>query len=184
MKSYTKIPNEILNSNQLSVPERYLYCVLLRYCGNKDYCYPSQNTLGNALGYSERHIRGLLRVLEVAGFISRSRRGFNRPNTYRVTDALVSKGKPSSVPSEKPSSPHLGSAYPLHQGTEVPPNTTYIKGKDKTISEGMKHLREVLDEIKSRGPIKRAINSNTPEIGTENSNKENEEKQIISPTGE
>jgi biotin operon repressor len=151
MKNFTIIPNEILCSIQLSIPARYLLCVLLRYCGQDGCCYPSQTTLSDDLGYSERQVRNLLQELKDGGLIHATRRGFNKPNTYEVTKSFVlhtADRKSSSYHlgrHRKYNSSHLGSMFPLHQGNSMPTNITYRKAKDKkTNIVGMKKLKEIL----------------------------------------
>lgn len=136
MENYTKIPNKMLNKSQLSVQARYLYCVLLKYCGKDEYCYPSQKTLGKVLGYSQRHIRTLLNELIENKLVSKRRSGWNRANTYKVSKSLVANKKSGSV--------HLGSKFPIHQGTKVPPKSTYLKGKGKRSKKGLKKVKDIL----------------------------------------
>src|SRR3989344_8599830 len=98
MKSYTKIPNEILGPSQIGIVTRYLYCVLLKYCGRDEWCFPSQNRLAKDLNCSERHIRNLLEELEENNFLFKSRRGFNRSNTYKLSRSLILDRQPTSEP--------------------------------------------------------------------------------------
>ena len=139
MKNFTPIYNEIFEESQLSVPAKYLYCVLLKHCGQKDWCYPSQKTLGKCLGKSEKPIRRYLKELESAGIIFKKRIGFNRPNTYKVSkDLLIEEDKSKMTH-------HIVSKFPLNIGQELPPNNTYIKVKDKTISKrGLENIKEEL----------------------------------------
>lgn len=132
MNNYTKIPNEILNNSNLSVSVRYLFCVLLRYCGNKEWCYPSQETLGEVLKYTPRHIRNLIKELEKAGLLLKKRTGFNKTNSYLLTKSLVIDRQLNSF--------QLGSKFPLHGGNNVPPKSTYIKGTVN--NKGLKKLKE------------------------------------------
>jgi hypothetical protein len=133
MRNFTVIPNEILEESQLSVPARYLLCVLLKYCGQNDWCYPSQETLGKQLGYTARYIRDLLNELESNRLIVRKRLGFNKTNTYKATKSFLKTRNQNES--------HLGSMIPLNEGIVVPPNSTYIKAKDK---RGMESMRDIL----------------------------------------
>lgn len=136
MRNYTIIPNEILGASQLSVQARYLLCVLLKYCGQDEWCFPSQETLAKEVGCSARYIRRLLEELLHAGVIVKTRRGFNRSNTYRVAKSFVVDRNGSSC--------QLGSKFPLHQGNTVPTKSTYLKGKDKRSLKGLENLRKTL----------------------------------------
>ena len=124
MKNFTAIHNEILGRCQLSIQARLLHCILLKYCGQNEWCYPSQTTLADDLGLSNpRHIRTLLGELQRSGLIIKKRRGFNKSNTYKVAKEFIVDGKYSS--------PHLGSKLPLNQGIVVPPKNTYRKASNK-----------------------------------------------------
>lgn len=141
MKNFTIIPNELLGESQLSIPSRYLYCVLLKYCGQDEWCFPSQNTLAKNLNCSERHIRNLIEELEGNELLYKVRRGFNRSNNYKPAKSLTyyrqSNGNSNSS--------HLGSMLPLHTGNEVPPKNTYLKAKAKRSVKGLEKLRESME---------------------------------------
>lgn len=90
-------------------------------------------------GKSEKRIRVYLKELQEAGLILIKRRGFNRPNTYKVSKSLEIVGDGTKMTS------HIGSKFPLHMGQKVPPKSTYIKEKDKTtFKRGMEQLGKVL----------------------------------------
>lgn len=143
MKNFTVIPNQVFEQSQLSVQSRYLYCVLLKYCGKNDWCWPSQLTLGEILGYSTKHIRTLLKELIRTELISKSRRGWNRSNTYYVVKLLDTDRIPGS--------PHLGSEVPIYNETTVPPKSTYLITKDnnkyKYSLKGKEQCRKNLESI-------------------------------------
>lgn len=138
MKNYTKIPNEMLNQSQLSIPARYLYCVMLRHCGQDNHCFPSQATLGEEIGVTDRYVRSLINELISIGIVYKRRLGYNRANTYTVAKDLKRDWKNGSY--------HLGTKFPLHQGTPVPDKSTYIKGKGKRSIKGFEKLRKDLFE--------------------------------------
>ena len=140
MKDFTLIKNDIFQESQLSIPARYLLCVLTKYCGQKGYCFPSQSTLGKTLGCSDRHIRDLLNELGAAGLVYKTRRGYNRSNTYKVAKEFVVKNDRNA------GSYQLGSMFPLHQGSPIPPKSTYLEIKDKSSSKGLERLRKVMEE--------------------------------------
>ncbi len=137
MRNFTIIPNEILRPSQLSLPARYLYCVLLKYCGQNEWCYPGQITLAKDLGCSPRYIRTLLDNLYEAGIVYKKRKGFNRANNYRVSKFLEVDGNYSSR--------HLGSKFPLHEGSPTPPKNIYLIGKGKKSIKGFEKLGETLE---------------------------------------
>lgn len=127
-KNFTKVPNEILKESQLSVPARMLYITLLRYCGSRDYCYPSQETLSMHLGVTARMVRNYIEELCNSGIVSKTRRGFNKPNTYQVSKNLHRNTD------KKLNSCHIGPMFPLQGTSLLPTNKTYIK-RTENISE-------------------------------------------------
>ncbi len=145
MKHYTKIPNEILSVCRFSLSARLLYCILLKYCGQKDHCWPSQNTLAKEMGYkSPRRIRSVLGELERGDMVSKKRRGFNKTNNYYVTKLFNSDGNSVSCMVRKPTSSHLGKDIPSYKGIKHPPKITYLKEKDKTNLANFEKMRKVL----------------------------------------
>lgn len=146
MKSYTKVPNEIFDKNQLSRAARFLYCDLLRYCGQDDHCFPTQNRLATDLNISIRQLRTVLKELTEAGIVCKRRTGFNRPNTYTVSKDLELNRKLNS--------PHLGSGLPIHNRNLVPTKNTYLKGKGKTNLKGLEKLSKTIEMLglRNEGP--------------------------------
>ena len=144
MRNYTKIPNEIFEPSQLSIKSRYLYCVLLKFCGRDDHCFPGQKKLAEILGCSERQIRYLIDELEKSEILLKRRSGWNRTNTYTLTKDLTSNRKPTSAPLRNFISHQLGPVIPLHQGIPLPPKSTYLKGKDKRSLKGLEKMRKDL----------------------------------------
>lgn len=127
----------MLGPSQLTIEARYLYCLLLKYCGKDERCFPSQSTLAKDTGFTPRHIRNLLNQLINTGIIVKKRSGWNRANTYTVSKSLKIDRNGTSY--------HLGSMFPLQQGTVVPPKSTYLKGKGKRSNKGLEHLRETVE---------------------------------------
>lgn len=148
MKNFTVIPNELLGPTQLPVSSKYLLCVLLKYCGQDDYCFPSQTTLANDLGHTDRQIRNLLNNLETEGLIHSTRKGFNKPNTYKVAKSFI-----LSPPDRKSVSYQLGSKFPLNQGSGFPPKSTYLKAKDK---RNLKRIEQLRKQIYAMGLKKKS----------------------------
>lgn len=145
MRGYTKIPNELLDESDLSIQERYLYCVMLRHCGNKDTCFPSHLRLGKILGVSDRYIRFLISSLEKkSDILSHKRSGWNRANTYTLSKDLTLKRNQSSY--------HLGSMFPIHKGNSIPTNNTYLTGKGNRSLKGLESMRK---DLEKKGILKR-----------------------------
>ena len=63
-KNYFKVPNEVFHIG-LSYPEISIYCYLLSIEDRETYqCYPSDKTIGKALGMSENTVRKYVAMLE------------------------------------------------------------------------------------------------------------------------
>lgn len=136
MKNFTIISNPILQESQLSISARYLYCVLRKYCGQDEDCFPSQATLALQLGVVTRTIRKLLKELISADLVVKHRSGFNKSNTYTVAKELRADRNHNSY--------HIGPLFPLHEGNHMPDKSTYIKAKGKRSLIGMKKLNDIL----------------------------------------
>ena len=131
-KNFTQIPNKVLSSSPLSVPARYLMCVLLRYMMQKDFCFPSQKLLANDLNYSARYIRTLLKELVTHGYIRKVRTGFNKSNTYILGSKLEGNY----------TSPDRGRVSPVHKGSKVPTNNTNERIINKKKLDRINKIRE------------------------------------------
>jgi hypothetical protein len=147
---FTIIKNELLRPSQLTINARYLLMVLLSYCGQDDYCYPSQETLANTLNLSTRQLRTYLEELYENKLVYKVRNGYNKTNTYYAskdfnTYYLKSDGNSAS--------PHIGSAYPLHNGNKLPTKNTYRIKKDKRI--GLKETSFLKNKAKALAESKR-----------------------------
>ena len=156
MKNFTVIPNEMLEQSQLSTQARYLFCILKKYCGQNEWCYPNQKTLGKNMGYSARYIRDLLKELESNGLIEKRRTGFNKPNNYRVTKEFTRTRNYNAG--------HLGSRMPLNGGMTLPDKSTYTKAKGK---RNMEIVREKLTEngtIKPSQIVLKGILNDQPNV--------------------
>lgn len=137
-KNFTIVPNEVLGPSQLSLSARCLFIDLVRYCGQKDFCFPSQRTLASDLCISMRHIRNLLKELESEGLIMSIRSGYNKSNTYKVArEVFITKDRNSG-------SYQMRSVIPLHRGNCVPHNITYPKTRDKSSERNMQRLSDYM----------------------------------------
>lgn len=155
MKNYTKIPNEIFEDSQLSSRARFLFCVLLKFCGKNDSCFPGQKKLAKILGCSDRYIRTIINELASAKLINIKRVGFNKSNTYKVSKDLY-RNNSSDMLNQKDGnnfSSHLGSAVPLSIGISIPDNSTYIKEKDKNNEKSLRALEKCRVELIKKGVI-------------------------------
>ena len=91
-KGFTKLYNNILFDPNLSPSAKTLYAVLIKYTGNKSYCYPSQISLGADLGVSTKSIGRWLKELTSHGLITTKRRGLAQSNVYYLAKSERKEG--------------------------------------------------------------------------------------------
>lgn len=148
LMGFTIIQNELLDESQLTISARYLLMVLIRFSGQDESCYPSQAKLAKILNISARQIRNLLSELIRAGLISKKRSGYNQSNTYTVAKQYRKLTSTQLTDGKKLSSSQLGSAYPLHNGSEVPTINTYRKETSKKgSSKGFQTLEQTMKNL-------------------------------------
>lgn len=148
MKNFTQIPNEILSKSKLSIQTRYLYCVMRKYCRQKNSCYPSQKTLAKDLGLCIRQVWNITKKLEDAGLIvEKKRRGFNKTNIYKLADISESEQKYTSSQERKSSSFHSRSGVLNSNGSRIQDNNTNLIIKDINIEKGVEKLRKKMEEL-------------------------------------
>ncbi len=82
---YTQMPDEIRQDATLSPRAKIIYEQLLSYMWFKsDHCWPSQQTLAEATGYSRRTVIRALQDLYNRGYIEKWRRGLGETNYYFI----------------------------------------------------------------------------------------------------
>ena len=81
---YTRVPNHVLTSSEVSPGAKLVYAMLLRYAWQNDSCFPGQARLAKDMGASERSIRTYLGDLGRQNFIEVRRRGQGRSNLYTL----------------------------------------------------------------------------------------------------
>lgn len=77
------IPAFLLRYRGISPSAKMCFARLIKFCGQNETCYPSQETIAEELGVSLRSIGGYLQELEEDGFIEIIRQGLQKPNLYR-----------------------------------------------------------------------------------------------------
>ena len=121
---FTQVPSMVMRDGNLPASARTLYAILLSYAWQESECWPSQATLGEDLGISDRRTRGHLRELEEAKLIRTERE--NGHNVYLLL-AL-----PRKYASERPTT-HRTSASGT-TGRQRPPKK---KQDEETLSLGV-----------------------------------------------
>jgi hypothetical protein len=83
--------NDIMDDTRLTIPARFLYLVLTSYVWNTpDHkgVFPGQERLAAQLGLNTRSVRTYLSELEASGLVVVTQRGWNRTNSYGLTDTI------------------------------------------------------------------------------------------------
>ena len=77
------VPDVLLRFPGLSPGAKLCYARLVRYAGDKGYCWPSQKELAAEIGMSDRQVRNYLAELISFDFIRVRQRGLRRSNIYQ-----------------------------------------------------------------------------------------------------
>jgi len=94
-----QILNKVLSSKNFNSGSKLVLRNLIDRLGYKNYCFPSQTTIGKDLGLSERQVRNHIRFLQQRGVIRITRRlAVNQKknkhvysNTYDLSPILFEK---------------------------------------------------------------------------------------------
>ena len=78
------IPPSVFDSTDLSPTAKLCFGRLASMCGEKDYCWPSQETLAEELKVTSRSVRECLSQLEDSGFIETEQVGLRKTNRYWI----------------------------------------------------------------------------------------------------
>lgn len=122
-KGFTQIPNKILLCPQISAQAKALYSVLLSFAWFENQCFPGQERLGEALGWSsDDTVRKYLDELRELKLIDWEQRGLNKTNTYIIKNW-------DTLPGLNPKS--LGVKNPKDVGFKNPKSLGTNNTKDK-----------------------------------------------------
>ena len=89
---FTQVADIILINEKLSLGAKLTYSMLLRYAWQNDFCYPGQDTLGKAIGITDRQVRRHLTELIKIGYVSVHRRGLGKTNVYTLYATIKKRG--------------------------------------------------------------------------------------------
>jgi hypothetical protein len=78
------IPPAIFHNQELSPTSKLCYGRLAYHCGERNYCWPSQDTLAKDLGIAPRTVRDCLSQLESLGYIKTEQLGLSKTNRYHL----------------------------------------------------------------------------------------------------
>lgn len=81
---FTRVPNSILRSKDLSPGAKLAYAGLLSYAWTDDSCFPGQDRLATDLGVSRQTANLYIKELQRKKRINVKRRGQGRSNLYEL----------------------------------------------------------------------------------------------------
>ena len=79
---FAQVPLWLLSQREITAGAKLLYGRLITFAGKDGRAYPTQRTLGNELGVSDRQIRYLVAELVEHRLIEAKRRDFAGPDHY------------------------------------------------------------------------------------------------------
>jgi len=85
-KPFVKLPQDEGLARRLSDGAYKIYCLLLSHARQRDFCWPSQETLSEESGRNKRSVQRDLAELSASGLIIAERRGLGRSNKYRLAE--------------------------------------------------------------------------------------------------
>lgn len=124
--------------------QKTLLVNLLLYAGIDGNCYPSQKTLADDLGKSERYVRNELKKLKELGLLSWERGGFGRANAYSFSKELYVLNDNEN---RLPSSVNIGTINPFSKGFISPTNNNQIKFNQSNYSQSPLEVKRQRDFI-------------------------------------
>lgn len=121
-KNYKKLPSgygmvqtEIMRLPNVSIQAKAIYALLASYTGAKEFCWPSQETIANDMGFKRPHtVSKYIKELEKAGLIKKSKLypgEMKNHNKYEVM-YIESTGEKASKAPEKASSTYSKKDFP------------------------------------------------------------------------
>lgn len=113
---------EVVRSPLLNPTEKVLLVDLLLYAGTNGQSFPSQKTLGQDLGLTDRQIRTLLIPLHKHQLLNWEKFGYGKSNKYTFNQELYFR---IDTKYQKQASYKKGSAIPIQVGSVNPTNETH-----------------------------------------------------------
>lgn len=131
--------SEVMRNPRLKPVHKALLVNLLLYAGTSGDAFPSQETLAQDFGCSDRYIRMCLDILTAAGLVNRKRRGYSKSNLYLINKELYYL---NDTKKDNNSSSQQGNNLPDYSSTPLPPNVTQLNNSFNDLSEEEKERLE------------------------------------------
>jgi len=139
--------SHILDDSDLQPSHKLTLLVVMIHEGEKQFAFPSQETIGKRVGVSERHIRRIMRELESAGFlVTEARSGRTSLSRVNWNKFVVNPGHPR--PGSQNSTPDTHVLPTLDTGVLPPrtPTSYEHKGNIKKKEQDSKQPKDI-DQI-------------------------------------
>jgi len=113
---FVLLPRTLLHALGLSRDAKLLYAVLLSYAWQAGSCFPGAERLQHDLGCGKNQVTRYLQELEVAGLVTRQRRGQGKTTRYTLHDvqAVAAAAAPAA------DSPEAGIRVPRNGASRLP----------------------------------------------------------------
>jgi hypothetical protein len=150
---WTHVPNYVIRSG-IDADALQLLLVLMSYAyGDKDTCFPGQETLANDMDVSERTVRNRLGKLTELGLIRYERRGFNKSNIYHIqTSPLRPESQHDDTHSTEVCFRSVRKSASGQLGNRLPDNNKREQQQDKTaVGQINGKIQEAIDALLSIG---------------------------------
>lgn len=127
--------NSLVDREDLSIYEKMIYIVLIRYSDEESCCFPSYRTISKKAGCSERQVSNVLKKLEEKGLLirkNRKRKGSNEKESNLYVLLSVKQEVQHTMPNVRNEVLNPTACGAVHVRNEVPSNKTNINKTNLT----------------------------------------------------
>ncbi|HFG9188000.1 TPA: conserved phage C-terminal domain-containing protein [Clostridioides difficile] len=127
--------NSLVDREDLSIYEKMIYIVLIRYSDEESCCFPSYKTISKKAGCSERQVSNVLKSLEEKGLLirkKRKRKGSNEKESNLYILLSAKQEVQHTMPNVRNEVLNPTACGAVHVRNEVPSNKTNINKTNLT----------------------------------------------------
>lgn len=127
--------NSLVDREDLSIYEKMIYIVLIRYSDEESCCFPSYKTISKKAGCSERQVSNVLKSLEEKGLLirkNRKRKGSNEKESNLYVLLSAKQEVQHTMPNVRNEVLNPTACGAVHVRNEVPSNKTNINKTNLT----------------------------------------------------
>lgn len=151
-----KIMSQVFENEVLGPTQKLLLLALADHADDEGKCYPSLARLARRTGLGERAVRGNLRQLEMAGYLTTELNAGKRGANLYIVRATPAPDAPGIKCPPAPDSPPPGTRCPSTPAPDAPePSVTIIEPSNKDQSSPDPTFSEFWDEWPLRRVVKK-----------------------------